>query len=50
MTEIRKSKQYLAWKVWVISIWNLRFVWDLMLGIWDFIDSMNDNIKTNGER
>ncbi len=28
--------------VLVISISNLRFVWNLMLGIWDFKDSVND--------
>jgi hypothetical protein len=27
--------------VWVISISNLRFVWNLMLGIWDFKYSVN---------
>ncbi len=27
--------------VLVISISNLRFVWNLMLGIWDFKDSVN---------
>ena len=27
--------------VWVIGIWNLRFVWNLMLGIWDFKNSVN---------
>ncbi len=25
----------------VICIWNLGFVWDLMLGIWDFLDFVN---------
>jgi len=27
--------------VWVIGIWNLRFVWNLMLEIWDFKKSVN---------
>jgi hypothetical protein len=22
--------------VWVIGIWNLEFVWDLVLGAWNF--------------
>ncbi len=26
--------------VQVIRIWNLRFIWYLMLGIWDFVDSV----------
>jgi hypothetical protein len=30
--------------VWVISISNLRFVWNLMLGIWDFKDSVNGHV------
>ena len=30
MTEIRNLKTLL-----VIKYWNLRFVWDLVLGIWD---------------
>jgi len=31
MTEIRNFKH-----VWVIEIWHLRFICDLVLGIWDF--------------
>jgi hypothetical protein len=27
----------LALPVWVIGIWNLEFIWNLVLGIWDFI-------------
>jgi len=23
--------------VWVIGIWNLEFIWNLVLGIWDFV-------------
>ncbi len=26
--------------VQVIRIWNLRFICNLVLGIWDFVDSM----------
>ena len=36
MTEIRKSKQYLPWKVLVIEYWDLRFICNLVLGICDF--------------
>jgi hypothetical protein len=31
MTEIQNSKY-----VWVIEYWNLRFICNLVLGIWDF--------------
>ena len=42
MTEIQDSKpsQHLEKKnfkyVWVIEYWNLRFICNLVLGIWDF--------------
>ena len=35
MTEIQNSKPVL-----VIEYWNLRFVCDLVLGVWDFINSL----------
>jgi hypothetical protein len=34
MTEIQNSKPVL-----VIQYWNLKFVCNLVLGVWDFIDS-----------
>jgi len=36
MTKIRNSKY-----VWVIDYWNLRFVCNLVLEIWDFISSQS---------
>ena len=41
MTEIQNFKPYFISKknpkyVWVIEYWNLRFICNLVLGIWDF--------------
>ncbi len=38
MTKIQNSKQKPSWcdSVSVIEIWYLGFLWNLMLGIWDF--------------
>ena len=44
ITKLEKSKQFRSRAAQAlasrVSIWNLRFVWNLMLGIWDFIDSV----------
>ena len=41
MTEIQNPKLLRIWKdeaVLVIGYWNLKFICNLVLGIWDFID------------
>ena len=40
MTKIQNSKLVL-----VIQYWNLRFVCDLVLGLWDFIDSNTPTLQ-----
>jgi hypothetical protein len=39
--QFAKAVRHFIKKVLVINIWNLKFVWNLMLGIWDFKDSVN---------
>ena len=39
--QFAKAVRFFIKIVWVISIWNLRFVWNLMLEFWDFKDSVN---------
>jgi hypothetical protein len=50
MTKIQNSKRLYHFKkefppyVWVIEYWNLRFVWNLVLGIWVFRFSLSSLI------
>ena len=44
MTKIQNSKPVL-----VIGYWNLRFICNLVLGVWDFIDSSTSVLQNSSQ-